>query len=94
MQSQAARRGEPPGDEPDRCGFDIALDAGDLPGEAQPRIGLETEACIEQLRAVEEGVAVEPSEPRELGLAEPRDHAEHARLLAMFKLGLEADHVP
>ncbi len=37
---------------------------------------------------------MQPAEPRELGLLEPGNGAEHARLLAMLQLGLEADHVP
>ena len=37
---------------------------------------------------------MQAAEPRELGLAEARDHAEDARLLAVLQLGLEADHVP
>ena len=37
---------------------------------------------------------MEPAEPCELGALETGDGAEHARLLAMFELGLEADHVP
>ncbi len=37
---------------------------------------------------------MQAAEPRELGLLEPRDHAEDADLLAMFQLGLEAHHVP
>ena len=37
---------------------------------------------------------MQAAEPRELGHSESRDRAEHARLLAMFELGLEADHVP
>ena len=37
---------------------------------------------------------MQPAEPRELGLFEPGNGAEHARLLAMFQLGLKPDHVP
>src|SRR5262245_2941063 len=87
------RRGKAPGDEPDRRRLDITLAARDLSGKAQPRIRLEPQARIEKLRAVEEGVAVKPAEPRKFGLAEAGDAAEHAHLLAMFELGLEADHV-
>ena len=36
--------GEAPGDEADRRALDIALAAGDLAGEAQPRLGLEPQA--------------------------------------------------
>ncbi len=37
---------------------------------------------------------MQPAEPRELGLFEAGNRAEHARLLAMFQLGLKPDHVP
>ncbi len=37
---------------------------------------------------------MQPAEARELGVLEPRDHAEDAHLLGMLELGLEADHVP
>src|SRR4029077_9428909 len=77
------RRGGASGDEPDRRRLHIALDAGDLPREAKPRIGFEPERGIEQFRAVEEGIAMQSTEPRELGVLEPRNGAEHARLLAM-----------
>ncbi len=37
---------------------------------------------------------MQPAQPRKLGLFEPRDGAEHADLLGVLQLGLEADHVP
>ncbi len=37
---------------------------------------------------------MEPAKPCELGPFEPGDHTEHAHLLAVAELGLEADHVP
>src|SRR5262245_16999172 len=88
------RRRQAPGDEPDRRRLDIALDARDLPGKAQPWVRFEQQARIEKLRAVEESVAVKPTEPREFGVVEAGDGAEHTHLLAMFELSLEADHVP
>src|SRR3954447_11283671 len=76
------------------CGaLDITLDPGDLPGEAQPRHRSEAQRAVEQVRAVEEGVAVQPAEPGELGALQPRDHAEDMLLLAVTQLRLEADHV-
>src|SRR5262249_61288316 len=41
------------------CGrLDVTFDACELPGEAQTRIGLEAKRGVEQLRAVEEGIAM------------------------------------
>ena len=85
--------GEAAGEQPDRGGFHIALAAGDLAGKAQPRLGLEPQRRVEQLRRIEEGVAVQAAEPRELGPLQARNGAEDARLLAVLQLGLEADHV-
>ena len=85
--------GEAPGDQADRGALDIALAAGDLAGEAQPRLGLEPEPRVEQLWRIQVGVAVDAAEPREFGALESRDHAEDPRLLAVFQLGLEADDV-
>src|SRR5690606_5308603 len=59
---------EAAGQNADRGALDIALDAGDLAGKAQARIGLQPQQTIQQLRAVEEGVAVDASEAGELGL--------------------------
>ena len=86
-------RREAAGHQPDRGRLHIAFAAGDLPGEAQPRLGLEPQRLVEQLRRIEIGVAVQAAEPRELGLLQPRNGAEDARLLAVPQLGLEAHHV-
>ncbi len=73
--------------------LDVALAAGDLPGEAQPRHGLQPQPRVEQPRRVDEGVAVQAAEPRELGPLQPRDGAEHLDLGAVLQLRLEAHHV-
>ena len=91
--AEPRRRREAAGQQADRGALDITFDAGDLPGEAQPRHRLEPQHAVEQARAVEEGVAVQPAEPGELGALQPGDHAEDARLLAVPQLRLEADHV-
>ena len=72
---------------------DVALAAGDLSGKAQPRLGLEPQRLVEQLWRIEEGVAVQPAEPRKLGVLEPGNGAEDADLFAVAELGLEAHHV-
>src|SRR5208282_1304487 len=87
------RRREAAGEQADRGTLDIAFDPRHLAGEAQARHGQEFEPGAEQLRAVEEGIAVESAEPRELGAGQSRDPAEDAQLLAVLELGLEADDV-
>ena len=66
------RRAEPAGKQPHGCRLDIALAARDLSGEAQLRPGLQGEGRIEQARRVEVGVAVEPSQARELRVLQAR----------------------
>ncbi len=73
--------------------LDIALDPGHLAGEAQARNGLQPHLLVQQLRAVQEGVAVQAPQTRELGVLQTRDHAEDVGLGAVLQLGLEADHV-
>ena len=82
------------GEQADGGALDVALAARDLAGEPQPRLGAQTQLAVEQLGAVEERVAMQAAEPRELGAREAGDDAEDARLLAVLQLGLEADHVP
>ena len=72
--------GEAAGEQADRRRLDIALAAGDLAGEAQARHRLQPQRPVEQLRRIEEGVAVEAAEPRELRVAEAGDHAEDVGL--------------
>ena len=43
--------GEAAGQQADGGALDIALDAGDLAGEAQARLGLQAQRAVEQLRA-------------------------------------------
>ena len=60
--------GEAAGEKADRGGFNVAFAAGDLAGKTQARLGLEAQGRVEQERRVEEGVAVESAEARELGV--------------------------
>ena len=87
-------RGEAAGEQADRGALDIALAAGDLPGEADVAARLQPQRRIEQFGRADEGVAVQPAQPRELGILQARDGAEQADLLGMLQLGLEADDVP
>src|SRR6266568_9311587 len=73
---------EAAGEEPDRRRFHVALAASDLPREAQTRLGPEPQALVEEHWRVEEGVAVQPAEARELGLRQARNGAEDAHLRA------------
>jgi len=72
----------------------IALAARDLPRKPQARLTAQAQLGVEQLGAVDEGVAMETAQPRKLGPLQARNGAEHAPLLAMFEFGLEAHHVP
>src|SRR5439155_15138154 len=67
---------EAPRQQADGGTLHIALDAGNLAGEPQIGPGPETQKSVEQARAVDEGVAMEPAKARELRLLEPRDHVE------------------
>src|SRR3546814_18445987 len=87
-------RGETPREQPDRGAFDIAFAAGNLAGEADIRACLEPQRGIEQFGRANEGVAVEPAQPREFGILEPWNGEEHPHLLGVLALGLEADDGP
>ena len=66
--AEALGGGGAAGQQADGGALDVALAAGDLAGEAQPRLGAQAQLAVEQLGRVEEGVAVQPAEPRELGV--------------------------
>src|SRR5215469_14764826 len=83
-----------PGQEAYRGTLHVAFAPRDLAGKAQPWQRLEPQRSIEKLGAVEEGVAVQPTEAGELRVLEAWDQAQDAHLLTVFELGLEADHVP
>src|SRR3546814_20242818 len=70
------------------------LAAGDLPGKGDAGQGLQPQGAVQKPWRIEEGVAVKPAQPRELGLLQPRNGPENPHLLGMFELGLEADDVP
>jgi hypothetical protein len=76
-----------------RGAFDIALDTGDLAGEADMGLGAQAHLLIQQRGRVDEGVAVDAAEPREGGVLQPGNHPENIRLRAVLHLGLEADDV-
>ena len=85
---------KPARQQPDGRALDIPFDARDLTGKPQPRIGLETQRPVEQLGRIEIRVAMQPAETGKFRVGEAGDHAQHARLLAVLQLGLEADHIP
>ena len=73
-------------------GFDVALGAGDLPGEPYGGAGnLEGEA--ERVRGVNEAVAVHDAVAQELRVLQARYHPEHATLLGPGEVGLKAYEV-
>src|SRR5712691_11269496 len=80
----ALGRREAPGEEPDRGRFHVALAAGDLAGEAQPRRGFEPQGRVEEFWRVEERVAVEPPKAGKFGLGKARNGSEDAHLLAVL----------
>jgi hypothetical protein len=67
---QFARRHQP-GQQANAGAFHIALAAGDLPGKADMRRAFQPQLPIEQRGRIEEGVAVQPAQPREFGLFQP-----------------------
>ena len=69
----------PPGHQADGGAFDIAFDAGDLSGKAQARHGLKPQPLVEELGAVEEGVAVQAAKPGEFRRLEARNGPEDAQ---------------
>src|SRR5580704_16124985 len=73
--------------EPDRGTFDIALAAGDLAREPQPRIGPEPQGAIEQFGRVQKSIAVDPAKAGKGSVFEARNGAENFNLCAMFQLG-------
>src|ERR1700722_13062850 len=77
------RGSEAAGKKADRRRLDIALAARDLSSKAQRRHGLEPQRGVEQFWRIEEVIAVQPAEPRELRLFEARDGPENADLLVV-----------
>ena len=80
-----------PGEQPRRRRLDVALDARHLPGEEQRRTRAHLPRLGEHRRPVHVGVAVHHAEADELGLLEPGNQPQHARLIAPLDLRLEAD---
>src|SRR6202011_1032359 len=64
--AQSFSGGETAGEQSDRRRFTIALAASDLSSKAQPLIGFEPQRRVKKLRRIEDRVAVQPAEPREL----------------------------
>jgi hypothetical protein len=86
--------GEPAREQADAAAFNIALAARDLPGEADVRPRFQPQRRVEQLGRADEGVAVQATQPCELGILQAGDRAEQPDLIGMLQLGLEADDVP
>ncbi len=73
--------------------FGIAFDADELPGEKQCAASFELQRIEEELRRIDERVAMEAPIPEELGLFEPGDHAKHALLFRVGQFSLKAHQV-
>src|SRR6185436_14603662 len=87
------RRGKARRHQTDSRRFHITFAAGDLARETDMGARLQSQRLVEKRGRVQKRVAVEAAKPRKLGLLQARDGAKEARLLAVFHLGLEADHV-
>ena len=88
---ERARRGVPPGHQAGGRRLDVALDARNLPREEEIVTRLDLPRLAQHVRPVDVGVAVNHPEADELGVLEPRDEPQDARLLAPLHLGLEPD---
>src|SRR5262249_61359889 len=86
-------RCEAPCKKPDRCRLDIALATGDWSGKAQARIAFEAQRAVQEFGRIDERVAMQAAQARELRVLQSGDGVEDAHLLAMLELGLEAHHV-
>ena len=84
---------EAAGDQADRRALDIAFAAGDLAGEAQARPAFSRRRPSSSRGELRKVLRCRPPSRANSALLEAGDQAEHARLLAIFQLGLEADHV-
>ena len=85
------RRGVAAGDQPRRRRLDVAFDARHLPGEQQVRAMTRLPRRQQHFRSADIRVAMHHAEANELGVLEPRNHPQHARLVTPFDLRLEAD---
>src|SRR5689334_24777964 len=81
------------GEQAYRSRLNITFAAGDLSGKAQPRLCAQAQRTVQQLRRIDESVAMQTAEPGELGLHKTRNHAEDPHLLGVLQLGLEANDV-
>ena len=73
--------------------FDIPLDAGDLPGEEEPRRSAPLQRGQEVPGRVDESVAVQAAVTHEHRIGQPRYQREDPFLLRVGHLGLEAHEV-
>src|SRR5271166_6572182 len=84
---------EAAGQEPDRRGLDIALTAGDLSGEAKPRLRSQPQRSIQGFRRINERIAMQAAEPCKFGFGKSRNSPKDMQLLTMFQLGLKTHHI-
>ena len=72
----------------------VALGARDLARRQQAGPLAELQAGVQQLRRLQEGVAVHHAVPHELRLLQPGDQPQHPRLLPPLEVGLEPHQIP
>src|SRR5579872_1199125 len=80
-------------DQPNAGGLDITLAARHLAREPKTRRRSQAQLHIQQLRRIEESVAMQAAEPGEFGGLKSRDRAEDSLLRAVLQFGLKADHI-
>src|SRR5688500_1695240 len=71
--------------------FDIALDAGDLSGKEEPRVLSRRKIFVQDLRRIDERVAMDLTELQELGILQTGYESKHSGLLAVSQMVLTTD---
>ena len=90
---QNFRRRHPPCKQAHGSAFNIAFDAGDLPGKADMGMRLQAHLVVEQAGRIDERIAVNAPKTREGRIFQSGNHFEYSGLRAVFHLGLEPHDV-
>src|SRR5262245_25166109 len=91
--SVALGGGKAAGQQANGGGFHVSLAAGDLAGKAPAAVSSQPQCLIEQFGRIQKCIAVKPAQAGEFRLLHGGNSTEDPDLLAVFKLGLEANHV-
>src|SRR5262249_30784428 len=71
-------------DQADTCRFHVTFTAGHLAGKTEARLSAQAQLMVQQLWRIEEGVAMQPAKPGELGPFQSWNRTEDALLRAIF----------